>query len=446
MPPDPDRPCPGDTAILDQILLGGGAGSRQYTFGPAGHLTQVDAGANQILFTHDAEGRLSRLTRPAAGTQVDLAYDGRSFLRHSAAPSTIFRDGFETGDLGCWSSSSEGGAGGGGPGCLAAAPAPQTEPIYSSEGLLYSLRKRPSSGGPDTFDHVFTFAGRPVAQLRIDAGTSTWTYLTTDHLGTPVLASNSGGALLWSGGFEPFGADWQAGSPAGAQERGIFLRLPGQWDDDTWQQAALGAGVYYNLHRWYQDNVGRYTSRDRLDASPNDFAYVDARPLVLLDPSGLLALDPGTCRAFKTLPGPSGSGCCLGSLGDAVRQFNEFFSRGWRNRHPKCWNILASVRWKPREGGGLLTPLSCMWGAAHSDKVVKCDATYSGAYCAETSETGSSTLYPLICNTKRCGTPLNIVFHEQLHACGAPAENAGQNNEARDLANICVGGDKALQP
>ena len=88
-----------------------------------------------------------------------------------------------------------------------------------------------------------------MAQLRIDGGTSTWTYLTTEHLGTPVLATNSGGGLIWGGGFEPFGADYQAGTPASAQEHGIFLRLPGQWDNDTWQDTALGASVYYNVYR-----------------------------------------------------------------------------------------------------------------------------------------------------------------------------------------------------
>ena len=82
-------------------------------------------------------------------------------------------------------------------------------------------------GGPETFEHIFTFAGRPVAQLTIDGMISTWTYLTTDHLGTPVLATDSLGGLLWRGGFEPFGRDWQAGTPAGAQEKGIFLRFLG---------------------------------------------------------------------------------------------------------------------------------------------------------------------------------------------------------------------------
>ena len=335
MPPDPDRPCPGDTAILDQILLGGGAGSRQYTFGPAGHLTQVDAGANQIVFTQ----RRRRPAQPASPGRRP-AERGRPRLRRAELPrdtpplparssATASRPG--TSAAGPPPPRAE--LGGGGPGCLAAAPAPKTEPIYSSEGLLYSLRKRASPGGPDTFDHVFTFAGRPVAQLRIDGGTSTWTYLTTDHLGTPVLATNSRGALLWSGGFEPFGADWQAGTPAGAQERGIFLRLPGQWDDDTWQQAALGAGVYYNVLRWYQTAIGRYTRPDPgargSAAFEGSYLYGISRPTRYTDQLGLFAvgdhcfecLHPYEARDFTSLGARlslSVKGWCLTRLGEII--------------------------------------------------------------------------------------------------------------------------------
>jgi hypothetical protein len=63
----------------------------------------------------------------------------------------------------------------------------------------------------------FYLNGWPVAQLAIDgAGSETWSYLTTDHLGTPLLATDGVGGEIWEGGFEPFGRDYQAGTPAGA--------------------------------------------------------------------------------------------------------------------------------------------------------------------------------------------------------------------------------------
>src|SRR5690606_29279210 len=99
-------------------------------------------------------------------------------------------------------------------------PKPAVRPTYSSEGLLHALAR---NGAPER-SLVFHFAGRPVAQLDLATGTETWKYLTADHLGTPIAATSQNGALLWQGGFEPFGADW-----SGAGAAGVFLRFPGQW-------------------------------------------------------------------------------------------------------------------------------------------------------------------------------------------------------------------------
>ena len=249
------------------------------------------AGTNQIVLTSDAEGWLAAIDRPAASEGADLAYDGRSFLsraiRRAASGLGIFADGFETGNLGCWSFSTEGGAGGGGAGCLLFEQA-STTLFYSSDGQLQLLEQRFGAPSFVTWQHVFYLAGRPAAQLEIDGMTSTWTYLTTDHLGTPVLATDSLGGLVWRGGFEPFGADYQAGTPAGSQEHGIFLRLPGQWDDDTWRTASLGAEVYYNVWRWHEYGTGRYTRPDPvgLRGGVNLFAYTSGRPTYQTDPLG----------------------------------------------------------------------------------------------------------------------------------------------------------------
>jgi hypothetical protein len=93
-------------------------------------------------------------------------------------------------------------------------------PTYSSEGLLMARREeRAWSGSLDGEDngwlalndettHLFYFAGRPVAQL---TDGPELIYLPTDHLGTPVLATNTTGISVWAGGLEPFGRVWTAG-------------------------------------------------------------------------------------------------------------------------------------------------------------------------------------------------------------------------------------------
>ena len=190
-----------DTPILDQVNLGIG-GTHGYTWDPAGNLDQVAAGANLVDFSFDDESRMARVGRAVADVSSDFLYDGRSFLR-----SAVERQGDP------------------------AAEAASVRPLYSSDGLLHALRRKAAPADPEKLVVFFYFGGRPVAQLTIDgAGTETWTYLTTDHLATPLLATDDAGAVTWEGSFEPFSNDWQAGTMAGASDDGSYLRLPGQWD------------------------------------------------------------------------------------------------------------------------------------------------------------------------------------------------------------------------
>ncbi len=265
-PGPPGRPCPGNTAILDTVVLGAG-GSRDYSFGPAGHLEQVTAGANQVMFNVGADGRLLGVSRPAAEESAEFTYDGRSFLsraRDFEVTPVLFADGLETGDTACWSSVVGGALASGGAECFSN-EARRTRSLYDSSGVLHALRRRADQSSPEDTLLIFYFGERPVAQLVLPAaGGATWTYLSTDHLGTPVLATDSTAALVWQRGFEPFGRDWQAGTGNGALENGLFARFPGQWEDLVWQDASLGIPLYYNVHRWYEHGTGRYTRSDPL--------------------------------------------------------------------------------------------------------------------------------------------------------------------------------------
>jgi RHS repeat-associated protein len=197
-------------------------------------------------------------------------------------------------------------------------------PTYSSEGLLYALEE----GG--TFQEVFYLAGRPVAQR--NSATGELLFLTTDHLGTPVLATDEAALEVWSGGFEPFGEDY-----AGAGAAGVFLRFPGQWVDGVWEEASLGARVFYNLHRWYETGTGRYTRPDPLGrrGDPNPYAYGRSNPLAGKDPFGLFRIKgpaPGCAIEYiqnqipKLVDHPSipanlarASGCSLAEVQEGLR-------------------------------------------------------------------------------------------------------------------------------
>jgi RHS repeat-associated protein len=70
---------------------------------------------------------------------------------------------------------------------------------------------------------------------------------------------NSSGSVVWSGGFEPFGGEFTVPS---AEASGVFLRLPGQWEDPVFDPSTLGVNLHYNLHRWYEPATGRYIAPD----------------------------------------------------------------------------------------------------------------------------------------------------------------------------------------
>ncbi len=246
----------GRSPKISQISLGGG-GTRTFTYDAAGNETQAGSTARTI----DDAGKLSHLGNSPISMMADFVYDGRGYLAKSrgtsspAAGTGIFCDGFESGGIGSW--------GGAGSPCL---ESPITVSTFGSGGMLYSTERG------YRLNHVLYFGSRPVALVespRVQSfddeeigiteaiPVTKYRFLTTDPIGTPILASSVAGATLWNGGFEPFGADWNA-----AQAAGVFLRLPGQWVDPVW--AALGGPdtLFQNLNRWYEPGIGSYSSAD----------------------------------------------------------------------------------------------------------------------------------------------------------------------------------------
>ncbi len=209
----------GDTPLLKTITLASGAGTKYFQYDLAGNVLLEAAPTSHLDFQPDAAGKLSRMTEETQRTNSTLLYDGRGFLATARNAVT------DCGPL-------------------------VTTPTYGSDGLLYHRQQQGLfTKAIQAQTRIFYFAGRPVAQLDGPPATGTLTYLTVDHLGTPILASTGAAVTTWSGGFEPFGRDFATPS---AQSSGIFLRLPGQWDDPAWGNSKLSSGLYYNLNRFYE--------------------------------------------------------------------------------------------------------------------------------------------------------------------------------------------------
>jgi RHS repeat-associated protein len=142
-------------------------------------------------------------------------------------------------------------------------------------------------------------------------------YTFTDHLGTPILQTDSSGTVVWRAEHEPYGNIWKMRTGSRTDQP---LRLPGQDLAMTWE----GTEENYNVFRWYRAGWGRYTQADPISLAMgmNLFRYATDDPLSYSDPLGLVAwsqnapvyhgVDQDT--VFKNCGDPSALGCTIPHL------------------------------------------------------------------------------------------------------------------------------------
>jgi len=117
-----------------------------------------------------------------------------------------------------------------------------------------------------------------VANASLRHKDTSYHYLHTDHLGTPMLATDKTGAVTWKAVMDAFGE-----AKVLPQNRiTVNLRFPGQYFDQE-------SGMHYNLHRDYNPKIGRYLQSDPigLNGGSNLFAYAGGNPLIGIDSTGL---------------------------------------------------------------------------------------------------------------------------------------------------------------
>ena len=427
---------------------GWGTGSWSLAYDPAGNQTQLQEFNNEgpapeqtTFFEVAADGRMSalRVSPTSAGpTRTDMIYDGRGFLRQANATVSPPGDFISV------------------------------TPVYSSDGTLYArTEQRQWSGGTggngeddptvtmastDT-TQLFYFAGRPVAQL---TNASELFYLTTDHLGTPVLATDAAGAVAWAGALEPFGSTWTAsiGNPDPEDPPGpsptpqlsagkFFLRYPGQWVSDAFRVTSTQQDVYYNLHRWYEPSTGRYTRVDPLGTtSSKPYLYTGNSPTRFVDPLGLFLRDPNhscDCTPASDLAAPGRN------LPDTVDRACDYLKR------PGC---VEALRMAPRSVPNLepCYQENCKPPRWSSGAIIICGNRTD--ICGENTLTGGNIiLHPgdpsgrTLCSRSTSPTPppgytnySQTLFHEIGHRCGVPGDDATENSDWwLNAQRICTG-------
>ena len=115
-------------------------------------------------------------------------------------------------------------------------------------------------------------------------GATTLSYVHGDHLGVPVVITNTAGTSINDMQADPFGRRFRTAS--GSQPR-TSIALPGQIIDI--------ADRHYNLYRDYDPTLGRYLQADPigLDGGDNVYGYVGGNPVGRTDPLGLACNEKG---------------------------------------------------------------------------------------------------------------------------------------------------------
>ena len=143
----------------------------------------------------------------------------------------------------------------------------------------------------------------PIARLPAQATAEALTFLHTDHLGTPRLATDPQGKVIWRWEGNAFGETLANEDVDGdGKLTTINLRFPGQYYDAE-------SGLHYNWNRYYDPKVGRYITADPVSVGEhvqstldnlrsggangqmpielNPYAFVANNPLKYIDPEGL---------------------------------------------------------------------------------------------------------------------------------------------------------------
>jgi RHS repeat-associated protein len=100
-----------------------------------------------------------------------------------------------------------------------------------------------------------------------------------DHLGTPRELTDEKGAIVWSANYDVFGRL----NSLYKDESENHIRFQGQYED-------IEIGFFYNFHRYYDSETGRYISKDPIGllGGLNHYAYTQ-NPVNWVDPLGLAA-------------------------------------------------------------------------------------------------------------------------------------------------------------
>ena len=100
-------------------------------------------------------------------------------------------------------------------------------------------------------------------------------YHHTDHLGTTEVITDSNGKIIWHADYEAFGSVMNERG-----EENFTPNYTGKFFDES-------SGLYYFNARWYDCELGRFTTQDPARDGVNWWIYCGGNPITYIDPTGM---------------------------------------------------------------------------------------------------------------------------------------------------------------
>ncbi|HCP4454753.1 TPA: RHS domain-containing protein, partial [Escherichia coli] len=154
------------------------------------------------------------------------------------------------------------------------------------DGMRLAQESRPEGTGSL---YIYRDPGSYEPLARVDKagkeGPNRILYFHTDVNGAPKEMTDSDGKIVWETGYQVWGNTIQEKDHGGVEQN---LRYQGQYLDRE-------TGLHYNLHRYYDPDVGRFMVTDPIGllGGLNLYSYVP-NPLSWIDPLGLSPVSPKT--------------------------------------------------------------------------------------------------------------------------------------------------------
>ncbi|MBP2195840.1 RHS repeat-associated core domain-containing protein [Pantoea cypripedii] len=162
------------------------------------------------------------------------------------------------------------------------------------------LQEQQANGNRQTYVYDPAETWSPLARIdhQQDTAQGEIFWFSTDLNGAPLEVTDAGGAVRWSGQYGSFGE-------VSRQTEGFYrlsgltslhhqpLRYAGQYADRE-------TGLHYNLFRYYDPQVGRFTVQDPIGLAGGENLYAYApNPFGWIDPLGLNACGPNKKTTFE---------------------------------------------------------------------------------------------------------------------------------------------------